>query len=348
MNFVIACGGTGGHVFPGLAVANALKRRGHQVTVWFSGRAVEDSTKHDWDGAIFETGAPRLNAKGLMRIPRVVLRCIRELRRNRPDAILAMGSYTSLPPVLAARLLHIPVNLHEANAVPGKAIRFLARFASHIAVSFPSTRNCFPGRTVSCTGLPVRTSVFARPPLPDFPPDDTTLTILITGGSQGAHAVNELAADALCSLPSESIRVIHQCGRADAADLDARYSKVGIRHLVSPFIADMGAAYASADLVIARAGASTCFELCALGKPAILIPLPSAMNDHQTLNAQAMSQCGGALLCPQADLTPEKLTALLKAFASDRPRLTRMGSTLKELAVPDATKEICQLLERGD
>lgn len=344
MKVVIACGGTGGHVFPGLAVANALKRAHHDVCVWYSGRSIESSTKHGWDGSTFETSAPRLTKQGLLKLPKVILRCRKELQTNRPDVLLAMGSYTSLPPVLAAWSLRIPICLHEANAVPGKAIKFLSRFATHIAVSFPETMGLFPKRKVTCTGLPVREAILNCPPLDGFARDTQHLVVLVTGGSQGAHAVNELVVEASKKLPSDKIRIIHQCGVADEKRLSEAYQSLGVQHHVAPFIPDMGRAYASADLVIARAGASTCFELCAVGKPAILIPLPSAANDHQTLNAMAMDRCGGAILRQQKSLTPDTLAQLILELANDRLRLEQMGRALKSIAICDATEAICQQL----
>jgi len=340
MNVVVACGGTGGHVFPGLTTARALRARGHAVTVWLSGRAVEDAALPAWDGPVWRTGARPLRPTAFPAIFASVVRCVRHLRRERPDRMLAMGSYASLPPTVAAWLCGVPVVLHEANAVPGQAVDWLSRLARVTAVSFPGTEAALPGRRVVLTGLPVRRELAAsrRPErkMPGF-------TVLVTGGSQGAHAVNELSCDALCRLATDGVpelRVIHQSGAADAAGLRARYAATGVDASVASFIRDMGAAYADADVAVCRAGAVTCAELCLCGVPAVLIPLPGAVRDHQRLNAAVLAQSGGAVLAGQGDLTADKLADILRGLAGDRPRLAAMAEALRRLAVPDADDQL--------
>ncbi|MBP5228363.1 MAG: undecaprenyldiphospho-muramoylpentapeptide beta-N-acetylglucosaminyltransferase [Kiritimatiellae bacterium] len=344
--FVVACGGTGGHVFPGLAVANALRARGHEVCVWLSGRDIEQSTLNDWNGPIFSTGARQLSIKTLFALIRSLWICRREMRRFKPDAVLAMGSYSSLPPVLAAWTGKIPIMLHEANAVPGKAIDFLARFATRVAISFPDTAKWLRRTPTVYTGLPIRTRLIGQPPFDDIPKD--LFTILVTGGSQGAHRVNELAAQAMCLLKKDQPKpfyVIHQCGKADEAWLKETYEKNGVQARVAAFIPEMGRAFASADFVVSRAGASTCFELCALGKAALLIPLPSAIRNHQHLNAEALVKADAADEADQAELTGRSLMRYLRSKMNNPTRVRQMALAMKTCSVPDADVKVAQALE---
>ena len=343
---VVACGGTGGHVFPGLAVANELKRRGHTVEVWLSGRAIEAATHSGWDGDTFSTGARQLSLKTVPHTIRAFFRCLGAIKRRRPDALLAMGSYSSLPPVLAAWLRRVPVVLHEANAAPGKAVDTLSRLAHTVATSFDETADWLPRRKVVKTGLPVREALAGQPPFEDIP--NGAFTVLITGGSQGAHRVNELTAQALCLLKQDGTRdffVIHQTGAADEAMVREAYAKAGVPSRVSAFISEMGRAYASADLVIARAGASTCFELCLLGKPALLIPLPNAMRDHQRLNAAALVRTGGADAAIQGELTGRTIMRYILNKKNNPGRLNAMSRALLALSPRDATQRVAQVLE---
>lgn len=347
LQIAIACGGTGGHVFPGMATGQALMTRGHAVTLWLSGRSIESSTLHDWEGPVFRTGARTLGLRTLPAFLATLARSIRRLRRDRPDVLLAMGSYSSVPPVLAARMLGIPVVLHEANAVPGKAVAFLSRFARVTAIGFPTTARLLPGRATVCTGMPVRSTIAGQPPMDGFTPG-SGFTVLVTGGSLGAHAVNERASAALLLLRkqgrSDGLRVIHQCGTEDAEALRRRYEAAGIAAHVSPFLREMGRAYAGADLAIARAGAATCAELCLCGLPAILIPLPTAVRDHQRLNAEAMVLSGGARLRIQSDLTPPTLASDIDAIRNDPAQRVSMRQALLRLAVPDAADQLAEVV----
>lgn len=346
MTFIVACGGTGGHVFPGLAVAKELKRRGHAVEVWFSGRDIEKSTLGSWGGPIFLTGARPLSLRTFPQVVRALFRCLKALKYKRPDALLAMGSYASLPPVLAARLRKVPVILHEANAVPGKAVDFLSRFAAVTATSFEETARWLPERKVSYTGLPVRGDLAGQPRFKEIP--EGVFTVFVTGGSQGARRVNELASQALCLLKQSGVDdffVIHQCGTADEARVKAAYAEAGVQAKVCAFLPEMGSAYASADLVICRAGASTCFELCLLGTPALLIPLPTAVRDHQHLNAAAIAKSGGADEAIQSELSARSLMRYILNKKNNPLDLKRMREALKTLAVPDASARVADALE---
>ena len=351
MKIVVACGGTGGHAFPGLAVAEELVKRGHEVTVWDSGRDVESSVLKRWKGAVFSTGARPLAAKNALPILRAVLRCRKEMRRTRPDALLAMGSYSSLPPVLAARSCGVKVYLHEANTVPGKAVEFLARFAETVAISFAMTTRFLPGAKTAVTGLPVRAGIASGTRFPFIPPN--AFVVFVTGGSQGAHAVNQLLSKALVLLKKElsatpssrPLYVIHQTGVKDEGEVMAAYAAAGVPARVHAFEDEMANAFASADVVVARAGASTCFELAACGRPALLIPLPSAVRDHQHFNAEAFAAAGAADEGVQAKLTASSVCRYLRHKAERPESLAAMAAKMKALATPDAAARVAALIE---
>lgn len=345
-SFIVACGGTGGHVFPGLAVAREMRERGHNVEVWLSGRDVEQAACQEWDGPRFATGAKFLKLESTVANIRAWWRCHKAMKARKPDALLAMGSYTSLPPVLAARVAGVPVVLHEANAVPGKAVETLSRIAYMTATSFEETGRWLPGRKISRTGLPVRCGLVGEEPLEGVP--EGRFTVLVTGGSQGAHGVNKLVCEALCLLHREvpgRLHVVHQSGAADVEWVRERYAEVGASAQVVEFIAEMGRAYAAADLVVARAGASTCWELALLAKPALLIPLPTAIRNHQHVNAKELARAGGVDLGVQAELTPRSVMRYLHDKMDNPERLERMSEALRGLAVPDAARRLAELLE---
>ena len=374
MKIVVACGGTGGHTFPGLAVAEELVKRGHDVTVWTSGRSIESSVMQRWTGKVFATGAKQLSAKNVFAILRSIFRCRAEMKREKPAALIAMGSYSSLPPVLAARSCGVKVFLHEANTVPGKAVEFLSRFADTVAISFEMTARYLKGVKTVVTGLPVRADIASGTRF-DFIPREA-FTVFVTGGSQGAHRVNELMRDALVllhkdltskpsilgtpgqpstpSTPSTSgtpgqpctpsLYVIHQTGAADEASVQAAYAAAAIPSRVHAFEREMANAFASADLVVARAGASTCFELAACGKPVLFIPLPSAMRDHQHYNAEAFAAKGAADEGFQDKLTPRSLARYLNNIINDRMRLEKMSEKMRALSTPDAARRVADLI----
>lgn len=353
LSIIVACGGTGGHAFPGLAAAQELASRGHDVTIWDSGRNIESSVIRNWKGKVFSTGAKQLSPGNVFANVRSMLRCRKEMRKARPDVLLAMGSYSSLPPVLAARGCKVPVVLHEANTVPGRAVEFLSRFAKSVAVSFESTASCLPNVPTVRTGLPVRGDIASGKRFASIPAN--AFTVFVTGGSQGAHAVNMLACEALVRLKKaidaepggaqRPLYVIHQTGAADEGRTMAAYAVAGVPSRVKAFEDEMADALASADFVIARAGASTCFELAACGKCALLIPLPSALRNHQHFNADAFASRGAADEGIQSELEPDSLCSYLLAKYRNQERLAEMSSRIRALAVPDAASRLADLVE---
>lgn len=353
MKIVVACGGTGGHAFPGLAVAEELRRRGHEVTVWDSGRDVESSVMRSWNGPIFSTGAKQLSLRNLFAIWRSIRRCCWEMKKAKPDALLAMGSYSSLPPVLAAKKCGVPVVLHEANTVPGRAVEFLSRYAKTVAISFDVTAKYLPGVKTVRTGLPVRDGITKGVRFPNVPAD--AFTVFVTGGSQGAHMVNLLMSEALVQVNEELRRrgeaakrklyVIHQTGVKDEGPVMAAYAAAGMDARVHAFEQEMANAFATADIVVARAGASTCFELAACAKPALLIPLPTAMRDHQHYNADAFAASGAADEGIQSKLAAHQLSRYLLAKYDHPEQLVAMREKMALLATPDAAAKVAELVE---
>ena len=352
MKIVVACGGTGGHAFPGLAVATELVRRGHEVIVWNSGRDIESSVMRGWEGPVFSTGAKTLSPRNALSILRSILRCRKEMRRTQPQVLLAMGSYSSLPPVLAARSCGVPVVLHEANTVPGRAVDFLSRFAVKVAISFDVTARYLPNCATVRTGLPVRATIAGGHRFEFIP--EKAFVVFVTGGSQGAHAVNCLASEALAQLSREIAKrgdgarplyVIHQTGMKDEGAVMATYANVSLPSRVAAFEREMANAFASADLVIARAGASTCFELAACGKPALLIPLPTALRNHQHLNAEAFVAAGAADEGAHDKLTAHQLFRYLLDKYDHPEKLTAMAGKMRALATPEAAAKVAQIVE---
>jgi UDP-N-acetylglucosamine--N-acetylmuramyl-(pentapeptide) pyrophosphoryl-undecaprenol N-acetylglucosamine transferase len=352
LTIAVACGGTGGHTFPGLATARVLRARGHAVTLWIAGRDIEDQTVKGWDGPVFKTGARplRRTPSALPTLIRSLTRSCRGLARQQTDVLLAMGSYASLSPVLAARLRRTPVVLHEANAIPGKAVAALARFAAVTAISFSESARWLPHTRIIPTGLPVRTELLDQPPLGGFR-QPAGFTVFITGGSQGAHTLNTVGSAALIqwagSRAARPLRVIHQTGAADESAIRAAYAAADIDAQVFAFLGAMGSAFRAADLVIARAGAATCAELCLCGVPALLVPLPTAVRDHQRANAAHLVTAGCADCCLQPDFTPEWLSAYLDRFAADTARQQAMRARAHDLATPAAADRLADCVEHS-
>ncbi len=350
--FSVSCGGTGGHVFPGIATAIALKQRGHEVTLFLSGKAIETATRHAWAGPVVSIGAEKFSFHPL-RLPRTLytilrafLTSLQALRRQNPHAVLAMGSYSSLGPVLAARCLGIPVVLHEANVIPGKAVTTLSRFASAIAISFPETRHHLNHSSITLTGLPLRKEMeqaaTATTPAP------TVFTVLTMGGSQGAQRLNEIVPLALSQLRAGGIPVeaLHLSGEKAKPTVEAAYRTANVPATVYGFCSDMVSAYQRTSLAISRSGANSCMELALFGIPALLVPYPHSARDHQLANARAMAEAGAAILIEQDNLTPETLAATLREFSTLPAKRTAMQNAARARALTGADKAVADLIEK--
>ena len=362
MNVAVSCGGTGGHMFPGLAVAAELRRRGHRVAVILSGRAVEaERAKADLpEGAEamlvpVDPISPR-RPKSLLKLWRAYRTARRELRAFRPDALLAMGSYTSIAPVLAARALGVPVVLHEANAIPGSAVAHLARFAKTVCVCFPHMERLFPkGARLADTGLPLRAG-FAKG-VGGSKTDPSKFSLLVMGGSQGAQAVNRAVVEALRRLqraegPVPPFRVVHIAGKRNEEEVRRLYEDAGLDpHRIAVevvgFEHDMARSYADANLCISRAGASSCFELALTGLPALFIPLPGLARDHQSRNAESLASRGAGIVFAQNALQPAELAQTLMRLAVSPDRRAELRGALLSAARPDAAERVADELERA-
>ena len=350
MRICVACGGTGGHIFPGLATARELQSRGHAVTLWLAGRDVEAASVDGWDGrrvSIRAAGFPSgisLRAIGvLFKLCGAIFASWRKMRETRPDVVLGMGSYASVGPVIAARLCGVPVVLHEANAVPGRAISFLSRFAARIGIAFEACVPHFPVDKVCMTGFPLRGALerLAHTDAPRF-------RLLVMGGSQGAHVLNQTLPTAVQELQARGLtmHVTHLAGVRDAESVQARYDAADVPAQVHAFTSDMASVYAETDFAIARAGAATCTELAVCGIPALLIPLPTSARNHQALNAMAMAAAGGMAMHPQQDLTVEWLVAYLGGVAENPEALVQMRARLEGVAVGDGADRLADLVEQ--
>lgn len=349
MKICVACGGTGGHIFPGLATACELQSRGHAVTLWLAGRDVEAASVDGWDGEIISiraAGFPSglsLRAVGtVFRLCGAVFVSWRNMRRARPDVVLAMGSYASVGPVIAGWLCGIPIVLHEANAVPGRAISFLSRFATRIGITFESAADHFDGAKACRTGFPLRKALSHVEHVPS-----DAFHLLVMGGSQGAHALNVAVPQAIERLCSEgiSLRVTHLAGLRDADAVEKRYQESGVAAEVHAFTSDMATIYAAADFAIARAGAATCTELAICGVPALLVPHPTAARNHQMLNAMAMADIGGMAVQPQQDLTLDWLVGYLKELIETPDVISAMRSKLRGSTIEDGAVQLANCVE---
>ncbi len=280
--------------------------------------------------------------KTLLDLPRAIVASAKLVREFRPDVMIGVGGYASGPAMLVAGMMNVPSIAFEPNVIPGVANRLVAPMVSAAAVHFEATCHYF--RNCHVTGVPVRREFFSMP----IRPKDAHPTLLVFGGSQGAHAINQAVLDALPKLVEAvpSIHIIHQTGEKDYAEAQAVYLRTMISAEVSAFIDDMPAAFARADLLLCRSGASTVAEITAAGKPAIFIPLPTAADDHQTRNAATLAEANAARLLPQSELTSERLVTEIATMLRDRPLLARISEATRRFAHPDAASEIAALAAR--
>ena len=341
--FLVMAGGTGGHVFPALAVARALQAQGGSVEWLGTMRGIEAQLIPAAEIPLHFISVEGIRGKGkaaLLKAPLQISKAIWQARavvkKVKPDAVLGFGGFATGPGGVAARLAGVPLIIHEQNAVAGTTNRLLAKIANRVLEAFPSG---LPGAQE--VGNPVRSEI-AQLPLPaERVGKHTPLRLLVLGGSLGAVAINQLVPEALAKIPAEKRpQVIHQAGQRHLDLANEAYERAGVDAEVVPFIADMAAAYGQADLVICRSGALTVSEIAAAGLGAILVPFPFAIDDHQTKNGEWLEQAGAAQVIQQDTLEADELAALLESLFADPEKLLAMAEAARRVARPDATDRV--------
>jgi UDP-N-acetylglucosamine--N-acetylmuramyl-(pentapeptide) pyrophosphoryl-undecaprenol N-acetylglucosamine transferase len=355
---IIAGGGTGGHLFPGIAIAGELEARYSDTTLLFvvGRRRMESEILRRYGFQVAFINVEGMKGRGwkkglavLSMLPGSLVQSMRIIKDFKPSFVMGVGGYSSGPFCLAASLLGIPTAIHEQNSYPGLTNRLLARVVDGIFISFEESASYFKQKKCMLTGNPVRHELFS-PSKDSLPPKDN-FTVLVVGGSQGALAINEAFVKTVGVLKKSGNKItfIHQTGEHDHKRVVEDYGALGLgagelEAGVMPFIKDMASAYHRADMVVSRAGATTLFELAALGKPSILIPYPHATNGHQETNARSLARRGGAEVVLQKDLTAEKLARTLLTYMNHPQLLKKMGEAARSFSRPDAARDIVDQL----
>jgi UDP-N-acetylglucosamine--N-acetylmuramyl-(pentapeptide) pyrophosphoryl-undecaprenol N-acetylglucosamine transferase len=356
MNFVIAAGGTGGHLFPGLAVGEVLLERGHSVMMLISEKEIDalatvgrkEFRIEKVPGVGFDGKSPGALIRFWFKFRRGLQQVKGLFREFQPRAVLGMGGFTSTAPILAGRSRKIPTFIHESNAIPGKANKLNARLATKVLLGFEECTRFFPARKCEVTGTPIRRTLATRVEkavaLEKFGLAPRCPTLLVMGGSQGAHGINLAVINALPQLQDLPLQFVHLAGREDETLVRETYQKAGVPAFVAPFWSQMEIAYSAADFSLARSGAASLTELSHFGLPALLIPYPFAAEDHQTLNAQIFVRAGAAALLPQNEITADKLAEKLRWFLDDPARLPEMSKRSASLAPTNAAERVAETM----
>ncbi|MFL6583125.1 MAG: undecaprenyldiphospho-muramoylpentapeptide beta-N-acetylglucosaminyltransferase [Chthoniobacterales bacterium] len=357
MNTVIACGGTGGHLFPGLAVAEVLRERGHEVMLFISEKEIDTLAVSNRS----EFRVERLPSIGLpspfspailgftRRFVESLSRCRKIYQAFKPHVVLGMGGFTSTAPVLAGRMRGIPTFVHESNAIPGKANRLTARMVRAVLLGFKECAQFFPAVRTEFTGTPIRralTQIDQATARERFGLRTDSTTLLVMGGSQGASGINQAMLKSLPFLRETAVQIIHLCGTRDEKVVRDAYAREQFPAFVAPFYHAMEEAYSAADLAIARSGAASLSELAVFSLPSILIPFPYAADDHQTRNAEIFTGREAAVLLKESEIVDDVLARLIRNLLGDRPRLERMGQKTRALAPQDAAALVVETMER--
>jgi len=358
---LLAAGGTGGHLFPALSLREALLKRGWRVAIatdkragtYISGVPAEDFSAIE--AATISAVNPLKAAISVMKLGRGVLQSRRLIKRLSADVVVGFGGYPTVPPVLAARSLSVPALVHEQNAVLGRANRLLLKAGAALATGFPDPKGAEAARRRVFTGNPVRAAVLEAAERGYAPLEEGgKLNLLVFGGSQGARFFSEILPEALRRLPQElraRIALVQQCRPEDLEGVRAAYAELGVSADLEAFFQDMPARIAAAHLVVSRAGASTVSELAVIGRPAILVPLPHALDQDQSANARLLDDIGGGWLTEQKDLGPEKLASMLADLIARPDRLAEAAAAARRAGRPDGAErladEVEALRERG-
>lgn len=348
MKILIIAGGTGGHIFPALAVADKLKAQGHDI-LWLGAPYGLEKKLISGKFPIEFISISGLRKNGLLKLlsaPFKLLKTywqsLRIIKRYQPDAVLAMGGYVCGPSGLAAWTLRVPLIVHEQNSRAGFTNRILTKLARQTLAAFPEA---FSNSLVKVLGNPVRQEISEiEAPESRLKNRGFPLRLLVLGGSQGAQAINETVTEAAKLMPAQSLEILHQSGEKNFASTQERYHSLPQSVTVKAFIDDMSAAYAWADFVIGRAGALTVAELTAAGVGSLLIPYPNSVDDHQWFNAQFLAKNQAAIVCRQADLTPQELKTLLSDLLDHPEKRLKMAINAKKLATPTAVDDIIDIL----
>ena len=361
MKFVIACGGTGGHLFPGLAVAEVLREQGHEVLLFVSEKEVDARALRAHPDLpskkLPSIGLPSFFSPAmftfLCRLWESLRKCGRAYDVDRPHAVLGMGGFTSIAPLMAARRRGIPAFLHESNAIPGKANRLAARFCRAVLLGFEDCAKYFPKRPTRITGTPIRRELAANVPTREearraLGLDPQRTTLLVMGGSQGAAGINRLMEDTSRSLEGVELQVVHLSGAQDGERMRSAYGAAGIPAAVLPFCDRMQDVYAAADLVVSRSGAASLTELSYFGLPSILIPFPHAAEDHQMLNARIFERAGAAVILAEKEATGASLAGVLRSRLASGASLDSMAAAAKSLAPRDAANRVARVLTQAN
>ncbi len=357
MNAVIACGGTGGHLFPGIAVAETLRGRGHEVMLFISEKEVDTLALKEHPELRYEklptVGLPSGFSPAIFgfvrRFADSLSRCRTIYSQFKPNVVLVMGGFTSTAPVMAGRMRGLPTFIHESNAIPGKANRFTARMVRAVLLGFKECAQFFPKARTEVTGTPIRTELrpldrhLARQKLGLR---DDLKTLLVMGGSQGASGINQVMVKAAALLRDAQIQIIHLTGARDEKLVADNYAREQIPALVAPFHHHMELLYSASDLAIARSGAASLAELATFFLPSILIPYPYAAEDHQTRNAEIFARSGAAVVMKEAEVTPESLAHKFRDLLGDEMQLRLMSDAAKRLAPNDAAKRVVDTMEK--
>ena len=347
--YVIAAGGTGGHIIPGIALANEIRAQKPNASIVFVGTAQGLESKIvaaagypleivDASGFVGKTLAKQVQA--LTRLPKGFFEARALLKKHRARAVVGVGGYVTVPVLMAARSLGIPTLIHESNARPGVANRFLNRFATRTAVGLAAA-NAHLRNAGIVTGTPVRREFFDVPALD---PAGTTRRLLVFGGSQGSRVINRAVARAAVLLEKSGLEVVHQTGEKDLTGTRQRYTRMPANWKLEPFLPRLWEQMAAADLVLSRAGAVTVAELAAAGRPSILVPFAAAAAGHQLENAKALYKAGASIVIDEKDFEAESLAGTIAELIKDRARLTAMAQKAKSLARPNAAADLVKLL----
>src|SRR4051794_10793263 len=356
MNAIIACGGTGGHLFPGLAVAESLRARGHEVMLFVSEKEV-DALALSGRSFRFEKlptiGLPSLYSPAifgfLRRFNQSLSLCRSIYRKFKPEVVLGMGGFTSTAPILAGRMRGIATFIHESNAIPGKANKMTARMVRAVLLGFKECAPFFPRVHTEVTGTPIRTELQRldrKEARAKLGLREDLLTLLVMGGSQGASGINQAMIKSIPSLRGEGLQIIHLTGVRDERLVADNYLRENIPAYVAPFHHRMEEAYSAADVAIARSGAASLAELAFYGLPSILIPFPYAADDHQTRNAEIVVAAGAAILLKEADLSGDLLARSITTLARDAAKLRAMSQSSTRIAPQHAAELVASTMEK--